>query len=76
METIILSAYILVKVLLKYLNKATDANSTFLIAKMTIELKQTQVQNHFLWRIKNSDNAENTSLFDGKSISLFASIAK
>lgn len=67
MATIILSTYILLKVLLKYLNKATDANSIFLIVKMTIELKhQTQVENHFLWRIRNSDNAENTSLFDGK----------
>lgn len=39
MQTIIISAYILVKVLLKYLYKVTNANSMFLMVKMTIELE-------------------------------------
>lgn len=70
---IIMSAYILLNILLKYLHKATNANSLFLMVNMTIELKhQTQVffQNFFR-RISNSDKAENILLFDGKKILIY-----
>lgn len=77
MRTATPSTYILLKVLLKYLHQATTASSGF-NSKVTTELKcQTQgFSQKFLWGINNYDNAENISLFNGKILAFFISIAK